>query len=415
MVATLTLKKSQIEAWIDERIADVMKGVAPTIVEQIAAKMAHGAEERAATPDVMQPMLQARTSRTARSVATKPGLVVSRAVRALIAGSGNQESALRWAKTQWGSDDLVVKALSANDAQAGGFLLGPAFTEDFIELLRPWAAIRDLNPIIWPMDYGTAEVPKVVGGATAGFIGENTDTTASNMTFGQLKLVSKSLRAMVPISNRLVRYSGPNNQVDVVVRNDMLRALGAREDLAFIRGVGTEFSPRGLRYWPASANVIAANATVNLANVTTDLSKLILALETANVQIMQGAWVFHPRTKQYLMSILTANGAYAFRQEMSTGMLWGYPFKTSTQIPVNLGSGTNESEVYFAEFSDVVIGESYNVTIDISAEASYIDPVSGTLVSSFSQDQTVIRAIHEIDFGMRYDESVAVLTGVKWF
>src|SRR5262249_52378787 len=97
------------------------------------------------------------------------------------------------------------------------------------------------------------------------------------------------------------------------------------------------------------------------------------------------------------------------------GTFWGKPWKQTTQIPITLGGGGDESEVYLVEFADAVIGESYQVTIDASSEASYIDPVTGDLVSAYSQDQTIVRAIHEIDFGMRHDESVAVLTEVKWF
>jgi hypothetical protein len=37
-----------------------------------------------------------------------------------------------------------------------------------------------------------------------------------------------------------------------------------------------------------------------------------------------------------------------------------------------------------------------------------------SLVSAFSQDQTVIRAITEHDFGVRRDVSVMVMNGVCW-
>lgn len=408
------LKRADLQGMIDRSVLAAINGVSTTLGESIREAVARALEARAphqAVPGEMFTQFQ-HASQHQVSKATEPGMLVGRVTMALAHAKGNVDIALAWAKNGWGADDLVVKALSMGEATAGGFLLGPAFTADFIELLRPMAVVRSMTPTLWPMEYGTAEVPKVTGGASSSFIGENMDTIASNMSFGQVKLVAKSLRSMVPISNKLLRYSSPN--ADTVVRNDMLRSMSAREDLAFIRDVGTQFTPRGLRSWALPGQIFPSSGTVNLANTTAELGMLELALMTANVPEMNRGWLFAPRAYQYLMSLQNSLGMYAFRPEMQGGTLFGKPYKVTTQIPSNLGTGGNESEVYLVEFADAVIGESYALTIDASNEASYIDPASGILVSAFSQDQTVIRAIHEIDFGMRHDESVAVLTGVKW-
>ena len=71
-----------------------------------------------------------------------------------------------------------------------------------------------------------------------------------------------------------------------------------------------------------------------------------------------------------------------------------------------------ESEITFADFDDVVIGEAMSLRIDASQEASYIE--GSTLVSAFSQDQTVVRCITEHDFGVRRDVSVCIMNGVNW-
>ena len=39
---------------------------------------------------------------------------------------------------------------------------------------------------------------------------------------------------------------------------------------------------------------------------------------------------------------------------------------------------------------------------------------SGNMVSAFTRDETLIRAIAEHDFHMRHDEAVSVITGVVW-
>lgn len=337
------------------------------------------------------------------------GLVAGRMIRALAAGKGDVDRACKHAAKSWGEDDLAFRALSASDEVSGGAVVPDSIAAAVIELLRPMSAVRRLNPTVVPMGNGTLRLPKLAGGAAASYIGENDNAPKTEQTFGQLVMTFKKLAALVPVSNDLLRYAAPS--VDQLVRDDVSSALGQTSDGKFIRGAGSEHAPRGMRYFAPAANVITANATVNLTNVTTDLGLLMLALENANVRMLRPGWVFAPRIKHYLMTVRDGNGNYAFRAEMQEGRLWGFPFATTTQVPTNLGGGT-ESEVYFADFADVIIGEALNLMIDASTEATYHDGVN--LQSAFGRDQTVVRALQEHDFGMRHEESVAVLTAVTW-
>jgi hypothetical protein len=96
---------------------------------------------------------------------------------------------------------------------------------------------------------------------------------------------------------------------------------------------------------------------------------------------------------------------------MLRGTLWGFPFAVSTAVPTTLG-GETESEVYFADFADVVVGESQNLIVDSSQEASYWD--GAVTQSAYSRDETIVRAIIEEDLAMRRDVAGAVLTGCTW-
>jgi HK97 family phage major capsid protein len=48
-------------------------------------------------------------------------------------------------------------------------------------------------------------VPKITGGSTAGYVGENANITKTQPTTGQITLTFKKLAALVPISNDLLR------------------------------------------------------------------------------------------------------------------------------------------------------------------------------------------------------------------
>lgn len=337
------------------------------------------------------------------------GDAVSRMVRSLAAAKGSAREAAHYCE-QTIHDAEIARALAAGSGSAGGFIVPEQYSAELIELLYPASAVRRMGARVIPMPGGNLTLPKLTGGATAAYVGENSNMTKTEQTFGQLKLSAKKLAALVPISNDLIRFSSPS--ADAIVRADLIQSIATKEDSEFLRGDGLGLGPKGLRHWAPAANVLAVNATVNLANVTTDLGKLELALMGANVRMIQPGWIMAPRTRVYLENLRDSNGNVAF-PEIAQGRLKGYPFAMTTQIPVNLAvTGTGESEIYFVDFADVVIGEVPGLILDVSSEAAYYD--GSAVVSSFSQDQTVIRVIVQHDLGMRHDASVAVLKDVDW-
>jgi HK97 family phage major capsid protein len=336
------------------------------------------------------------------------GLLTARVIRALAAGRGDQEKALKHNANTW-KDESVQKALEASTASAGGVLLPEQLSQDIVELLRPMAVVRRMGPTVLQMPVGTIRIPKLVAGSAAAYIGENTNAGVTQPQFGQVVLSLKKLAALVPISNDLLRYSNPG--ADSIVRSDLVRAMAQREDGAFIRDNGTQYTPKGLRYWALAGNLLAQTGTDILADITTNLGRPILALKNANVPMTRPGWLFSPRTEHRLMTIQNGVGQFVYRPEMMDGRLWRYPYATTTQIPDNLGGGT-ESEIYLVDFDDVAIGEAMSLSVDASAEASYTS--GSSTVSAFQQDQTVVRAIAEHDFVARREQAIAILTGITW-
>jgi HK97 family phage major capsid protein len=222
------------------------------------------------------------------------------------------------------------------------------------------------------------------------------------------------LAVLTPISNDLLRYSSPS--ADAIVRDDLVSSMATKEDSTFIRGAGTDATPKGLLNWCVAAQKIASNTTVNLANITDDLGQLVVKLKNADIPMITPGWIMAPRTEQKLAVVQNSNGVFAFRDEIIKGTLWGWPIGVTTNVPITLdttGSGNNnESEIYLVDFAQVLIGESMGLLVDSSQEAAYHD--GSNVQAAFSLDQTVVRAIAEHDLGMRHDKAVAMLTGVTW-
>lgn len=344
----------------------------------------------------------------------KPGAGVARMVIALAAAQGDRHLAAKIAAER-GYGEPISASLNTLTPSAGGILVPQNLSSEVIELLRPKAVVRKMGARSLPLNNGNITIPRLKGGAIVGYVGSDNDIPATEQEFADLKLSAKKLAALVPISNDLLAVSASNPNVDGIVVGDLTSAIAVREDKAFIRDDGSSDTPKGLRHWALAANVFAATAaTPTLAQVDADLNKMLFRLEAANANMTSVGWVMNPRVFRFLASIRDGNGNKAYA-ELDQGMLKGYPVGITTTIPTNLtvGSDSDCTEIYLADFGDCFIGEESQLVIDYSKEATYKDG-SGNVISAFQRDQTLIRVIAKHDFGPRHVESIVVLNGVRW-
>lgn len=106
-------------------------------------------------------------------------------------------------------------------------------------------------------------------------------------------------------------------------------------------------------------------------------------------------------------------GGFLLMGEMTTRRtVFGVPYVSTNQVPENLGAGGNESEIYLADFSEVIIGDTLAAELKVTEGAAYHD--GSAVVSGLSQDQTVASVIMEHDIAVKHDTSLAVLSGCTW-
>lgn len=343
--------------------------------------------------------------------------------------------------------DMANRALVVSVGSSGGFIVPPDYVNEIIELLRPRAVVRSSNPRTMPMPRGTMTMPGQSSAATANYGSETSQIKSSQQKLDQIVATYKKLTALVPVSNDMMRYADP--AADAFVRDDLVKVLALREDLAFILGDGTADGPRGFlsfaNGWvgansgttgnwltaanstlavngpdPANStggNFITSNETYTLSTVAQELGGAVNRLDTANVPEDRRTWFMHPRSFNYLFNVQNSLGVYVYREELSKGTLLSYPFKKTTQIGTNFydANGTNKdcSFVFLVEMDEAMILDSMSLELAISREGMYVD-AGGNTVSAFQNDQTLIRAIAEHDFQMRHDQSVAVIQAVRW-
>jgi len=342
------------------------------------------------------------------------GLLAGRCVRYVASCQGNLESAIAMAKAH-GDKSIVEaweKAMTSDVFASGGALVPPEFAAGIIDKLYATAVMRSLGVTVMPMNTGSLTMPFISTGASAAYVGQEGDNISkSELGTGQLQLSDKKLAALVPMSNDLLRNGGP--AADRIVRDNMVRELRLVEDVAFIRYDGTSGKPKGLRYWAQTTFGASGGASPTAAQVAADLYQAMQSLEDLNVPLQGCAWAMAPRTKYLLASLLDGNNNYIYRDEIARGELLGYPLGVTTQIPKNLGTGSDESEIYFFNAPLCVIAENENLMLEAFPGGAYYD--GSAVQSGISRDETPIRAIALHDFGCQQrGQEVAVITGVQW-
>ena len=316
-------------------------------------------------------------------------------------------------------DAVVARALNSLVTGEGGALIPQDFLADLIELLRSAVVVRSAGPMEVGMPMGNLTIPRLAGGATAAYQGELDDITVSQERFDDVNFVAKKLACLVPVSNDLIRRAPIG--VEEVVRDDLVQTIARREDLAFLRGDGTDKGPVGLKNLALTANKITIPAMPatpapgdQLAAVLNAASTALLTLQNGMSRMVKPVWFMHPVTARFIGTVRYQVGGFYFKDEIEAGRWEGYPVYTSQQIPTNLvnGANTKGSEIYFVDMADFVIADTYNVVVDASDVAAYT--TGGTMVSAFQRDQSLFRVISEHDCNMRHLQSLVVLTVVDW-
>lgn len=350
------------------------------------------------------------------------GLELARAVKAMLVGKMENRDAKDVAQSWFKAGhrhyepvadtiEPIKRAMSESVAASGGLLVAPQIGE-FIELLyavtlayRLGARDYEFNRQV---DFG-----KMTAGVTAYYGGELALMVPSTPSVGQVKMSAKKAYAITLLSNEILR--NPSVSSDALVRDDMLKAIALKRDSSFYRGTGTEYAPKGWKNWIKSANKNGQSGTA-LANKVSDLIKAISLVDESNIdlEMNRGAFAMAPRSKWALAATLDSQGNFVFAAMLASGQLFGFPIGTTTQIPTNLGGGTNESEIYFGVHNDVFLGRDSTQPLQVEVFPNGAVHDGSAVVSGISTDQSAIRALEAHDVAARHDNTGAMVTGVTW-
>ncbi len=301
---------------------------------------------------------------------------------------------------------LAGKALAEGTDSAGGYLVPVEHSSQLVELLAAKTAVRAAGATIIPMNSDTLQIPSQTGGATAYWVAENAQITASDQTWGQVQLQAKKLAALTKLSAELFEDSDPG--VEALVMADLARVLAIEEDIKYLTGDGSGNTPEGLE---EISGVHVDTTTLGTDGGTPDfdnLADMLYALDADNVPAEGRAWIVHPRTVNTLRQIKDTADKYLWADPSAPGdppTLWGYPVFTTTAVPINETQGINNdcSTVYLGCWPEFVIGQRKALELRASDAAG----------NAFEYDQVFIRAIMRVDCNVRHADSFEVLKGIR--
>lgn len=302
------------------------------------------------------------------------------------------------------------KAMSIGTDSSMGYFVPNEILAGYIELLRAESVLFQLGATVLDNLQGIpVTLPKQTGGATGYWVGENESITESELTTGMISLTPKKVGALVKVSNETLKYTNPSTEA--LIRNDLFTTIALKIDYAGFKGSGSEHEPRGIANTP-SINTVTIGT--NGGTVTFDhLYDMQYALQAANAYRGKLGYVFHPAVRRRLVKTKIAQfttdtaGEYLIQPMVSEQALvsWmGHPYQMTTQLPIDLEKGisTNCTEVYFGNWSELLIGMWGGIELMASKETS----------TAFQTDQTWVRILQSIDIQVRHAESFCLINDV---
>lgn len=301
---------------------------------------------------------------------------------------------------EWRRAEAERRTLSVGDSSLGGYLVPSPLSTRVIDLARNQTRVMQAGAITVPMESNTLTLARVTGDPTAAWKAENAVGSFSDITFGAIELISKSLLALIKTSIEIFEDA---TNLSSVVENSLAEALALELDRAALYGQGSAAEPLGI---VNAANVGVEDLGTNGAALT-NYDKFSLAVEkilSANGSSTGLAAIFAPRTAGTLDRLkdttnqpLVPSASFAALQKLVT-----------KQVPINRthGSASNASDVFLGDFQQLLIGMRTQLIIEVSRQAG------DSAGSAFRDMQVWIRAYLRADVALAQPTHFCKIIGI---
>lgn len=294
--------------------------------------------------------------------------------------------------------DYASKGQSVGTDADGGYLVPTTLDSQIREALSYLSPIRQIATVIGNMP-ADLNLPFENALPTTYWVGEGTAPTESKSTFTLKNLVSHKMGGFGKFTHESLVDTAVNPSLQSFVAQRFALSLALKENDAFVNGDGSS-KPYGFR---SSAITPASNAIAGSALAYGDLVKTFFAVHPT--VRANGVWVMSTAAIAKIVGLVDSQNRPLYVPAMSENApatVLGRPVYEVPEIPSNLGTGTNETEIWFGDFKNYIIGdrEAQRVTF-------------GTTGTDLESDKISLVLFKRVAGLPIYDSAFAKLTGVK--
>lgn len=300
----------------------------------------------------------------------------------------------REAKGLWVPDDIWTRDVTTGTGTGtskGGYLKGTDHLgSEYIDLLRARSAVLAAGARSLTGLQGDIDIPALATGTAAYWVGEGDSPTEGAPVFTQKTATPKTVGAYVDLTRRIQIQGDPS--VEMLVKDDMVSALGAAIDQVSIQGGGTN-QPTGVLGTSGIGSVtIGTNGGAPTWATVVDLMGAV----DQDDALVDGGAMAYITTAGVVGKLLKTprqasgvEGAFIM-QGLKDGLL-GFPVFRTSNCPSNLtkGSGTDLHAMLFGNWRDLILA--FWSGIDVTIDPYSLSTSGGLRVVVFQDLDIVIR------------------------
>ena len=269
------------------------------------------------------------------------------------------------------------RALSEASDSAGGFTVPNVLSAELIDKARAQSVVMQAGAQTIPLTSDHNTIAKVLTDPTPAWRDEAGAVANSDGTFGAVVLTPRSLAVSVDISAELMADS---LNLATALPNILAAAMATELDRVALIGSGTAPEPRGVANTVGIGTFAQDAVIANYAN----LSKARTGILTANRGPVS-AFVMHPRDEGSFTDLVDSDG----QPLMAPRAVGDIAMRTTTALPVDGGTGSDESTIIAGNFAHLLVGIRSGVQIELFKGPKYISNLQFTMVAHLRADIAV--------------------------
>lgn len=303
--------------------------------------------------------------------------------------------------------DLQSEIAKSYDGQSvstdanGGYLVPVELSDRIREQLVYISPIRSIATVISNMP-AQLDIPLEDAIPTTYWVGEGVAPTLSKSTFKKITLVAHKIGGFGKFTHESLVDTAVNPDLQTFVADRFAISLAQKENDAFVNGDGSG-KPYGFRSNQITPKTGAIADTTTGVLAYKDLVKAFYGVHP--ISRANGVWAMPTEAIEQVVGMTDLQGRPIYvpaMAENAPATVLGKPVYEITEIPTNLGTGHNETEIWFGDFKNYIIGDREGMRINF-----------GTTGTDLESDVISLVIFARVAGMPTYGDAFYKLTGIK--